>query len=247
VTVKLYVVQASHPCWAVKRALEQKGIDYKRVELPVTMHVPLQRLRFSQGTVPGLKINGEKVIGSRAIMQRLDELRPDPPLYPSDPKERARVEEADRWGDEVFQAVARRMAWWTLRANPRASVSYGDDSNLPLPDFATVGATPMIARIEWRINDVSDEAVAQDLRELPKHLDRVDGWIGDGTIAVDPANAPALQIGASVALLNTIADVRPLLADRPALDLAQRHFGDFPGDVPAGTLPAEWMRTPSPA
>ena len=42
------------PCWAVKRALELKGIDYKRVEWPPTLHVPLQRLRFSQGTVPGL-------------------------------------------------------------------------------------------------------------------------------------------------------------------------------------------------
>jgi hypothetical protein len=62
---KLYVVAASHPCWAVKRALEMKDIAYKRVEWPVTMHVPLQRLRFSQGTVPGLVMDGEKMIGSR--------------------------------------------------------------------------------------------------------------------------------------------------------------------------------------
>jgi glutathione S-transferase len=242
VKVKLYVVVASHPCFAVKRALELKGIEYKRVELPVTMHVPLQRLRFSQGTVPGLTIDGEKVIGSRTIMHRLDELRPEPPLYPSDPDVRARVEEADHWGDEVLQSLARRMTWWTLRANPRASISYGEDSNLPLPDFAAAGLTPLISRIEWRINDVSDEAVSRDVRELPGHLDRVDGWLGDGTVLADPPNAPALQIGASIALLNTIADVRPMLAGRPALELAQRHFSDFPGEVPEGTLPAEWLR-----
>ena len=245
--VKLYVVVASHPCFAVKRALELKGIEYKRVELPVTMHVPLQRLRFSQGTVPGLTIDGEKVIGSRTIMHRLDELRPEPPLYPSDPDVRARVKEADRWGDEVLQSLARRMTWWTLRANPRASISYGEDSNLPLPDFAATGLIPLISRIEWRINDVSDEAVSRDVRELPDHLDRVDGWIGDGTVLADPANAPALQIGASIALLNTIADVRPMLAGRPALELAQRHFADFPGEMPLGTLPAEWLRTATPA
>lgn len=245
--VKLYVVTASHPCFAVKRALELKGVEYKRVELPVTMHVPLQRLRFSQGTVPGLTIDGEKVIGSRAIMHRLDELRPEPPLYPSDPDLRARVEEADRWGDEVLQSLARRMTWWTLRANPRASISYGEDSNLPLPDFAAVALTPLISRIEWRINDVSDETVSRDVRELPGHLDQVDGWIGDGTVLADPPNAPALQIGASIALLNTIADVRPMLAGRPALDLAQRHFADFPGEVPEGALPAEWLREATPA
>jgi glutathione S-transferase len=247
VKVKLYVVQASHPCWAVKRALELKGIEYKRVELPVTMHVPLQRLRFSQGTVPGLIIDGEKVIGSRAIMHRLDELQPEPALYPSDPDARGRVEKADRWGEEVLQALARRMTWWTLRANPRASISYGEDSDLPLPDFATVGLTPVIARIEWRINDVSDGAVARDLRELPRDLDRVDAWIADGTLARDPPNAADLQIGSGIALMDTIADVRPLLAGRPGLELARRHFADFPGEVPEGTLPVEWLPAPTPA
>ena len=142
VSVKLYVVQASHPCWAVKRALDLKGIEYKRVEWPPTLHVPLQRLRFSQGTVPGLVIDGEKVIGSRTIMHRLDELRPDPALYPAEPEERPRVEEADRWGDEVLQALARRLTWWTLRHRASAAPSYGRDSQLPLPDFAAVAQHP---------------------------------------------------------------------------------------------------------
>jgi glutathione S-transferase len=244
---KLYVVAASHPCWAVKRALEMKDIAYKRVEWPVTMHVPLQRLRFSQGTVPGLVMDGEKMIGSRSIMHRLDEVRPDPPLYPSDPEARERVEEADRWGDDLMQALARRLTWWTLRANPRASVTYGEDSKLPLPDFAAVGLTPLISRIEWRINDVSDEVVQEDLRELPDHLDRVDAWIADGVIATDPPNAPALQIGSSVALLNTIADLAPLLAGRPALDAARTMFPDFPGRVPEGTLPPAWVPSPAEA
>ena len=245
--VKLYVVMASHPCWAVKRALELKGIEYKRVELPVTMHVPLQRLRFSQGTVPGLTVDGEKVIGSRKIMHRLYELQPEPPLYPSDREARARVEEADRWGDEILQSLARRMSWWTLRANPRASISYGADSNIPLPGFAAAGLTPLVSRIEWRINDVSDETVATDLRELPEHLDRIDGWIADGTLAVDLPNAAALQIGSSLAMLNTMVDIRPLLADRAAFELAQRHFADFPGEVPAGTLPPQWLPAATPA
>ena len=92
---KLYVVAASHPCYAVARALDLKGVPYKRVEWPPTMHVPMQRLRFGRGTVPGVVLDGEKVIGSRAIMHRLDELRPDPPLYPADAGTRRAVEEAD--------------------------------------------------------------------------------------------------------------------------------------------------------
>ena len=241
---KLYVVAASHPCFAVKRALELKGIPFDRVEWPPTLHVPLQRVRFSQGTVPGLVLDGEKVIGSRTIMHRLDEVRPEPALYPPEHDARARVEEADRWGDEVLQALARRMTWWTLRHRPRAITTYAADSELPLPDFAAVATAPLITRIEWRINDVSDAAIERDLRNLPEHLDRVDGWIAEGVLGADQPNAADLQIGASVALLSTIADLGTMLANRPALELAERHFADFPGHVEEGTLPREWLAAP---
>lgn len=238
---KLYVVAASHPCFAVKRALELKGIPFKRVEWPPTLHVPLQRLRFSQGTVPGLVLDGERMIGSRTIMHRLDELRPEPPLYPSEPEARRMVEEADIWGEEVLQALARRMTWWTLRRQPNAITSYGEDSQLPLPDFAAVAMAPLIVRIEWRINDVSDQRAKLDLEGLPHHLDRVDRWIAEGTMGSEVPNAADLQIGASIALLNTIADMRPLLEGRPCLKVAQREFPDFPGRMPEGTLPAAWI------
>lgn len=238
---KLYVVAASHPCFAVKRAMELKGISYKRIEWPPTLHVPLQRLRFARGTVPGLTLDGEKVIGSRAIMHRLDDLQPEPPLYPSDPNARHRVEDADRWGEEVLQALARRMTWWTLRKRPRAITTYGEDSRLPLPDFAAVGTAPLITRIEWRINDVSDETIKRDLRALPGHLDRVDAWIAEGTLAGQPPNAADLQIGSSIALLSTQRDLRPLLDGRPSREVALREFSDFPGDMPESTLPSEWI------
>jgi glutathione S-transferase len=236
------VVAASHPCFAVKRALEMKGIAYKRVEWPPTLHVPLQRMRFAQGTVPGLTLDGEKVIGSRAIMHRLDELRTEPPLYPADLDARRRVEEADRWGEEVLQALARRMSWWTLRKRPRAITTYGEDSQLPVPDFAAAATAPLIVRIELRINDVSDQAARQDLRELPGHFDRVDAWIAESTIGGETPNAADLQIGSGIAMLSTIADLRPLLDGRPGLELAMRYFWDFPGHMPEGTLPPEWLQ-----
>jgi glutathione S-transferase len=247
-TAKLYVVAASHPCFAVARALRIKGIAYKRVEWPPSAHVPLQRLRFGQGTVPGLVIDGERTIGSRAIMHRLDEVRPEPLLYPAEAAARRAVEEADLWGDEVLQALARRMTWWTLRRRPGAITTYGEDSNLPLPDFAAVASAPLIVRLEWRINDVSDHRTKQDLEELPAHLDKVDGWIADGTLGGGASpNGADLQIGSSVALLNTVADLRPLLEGRPCLKAALREFPDFPGEIPAGTLPSGWLRTPAPA
>ncbi len=245
---RLYVVAASHPSLAVKRALDLKGIAFKRVEWPPTVHVPMQRMRFGQGTVPGLTIDGERIVGSRTIMHRLDELHPEPPLYPEDPEARRKVEEADRWGEEVLQALARRMTWWTLRRRPGAITTYGEDSRLPLPDFAAVASAPLIVRIEWRLNDVSDEGSRRDVEALPGHLDRVDAWIADGILGAEgSSNGADLQIGSSIALLNTIADLRPMLAGRPALEMALREFPEFPGEVPAGTVPSEWLQAPTPA
>src|ERR1044072_8895418 len=99
---KLYVVHSSHPSETVKRALALKGIPYKTVELLIPTQAPLQKLRFGVRTVPALKLDGgEKVSGSRAILRKLDELVPAPPLLPADGAARAAVLDAERWGDEV--------------------------------------------------------------------------------------------------------------------------------------------------
>lgn len=236
---KLYVVHGSHPCAAVEKALELKGIPYETVELMPTMHIPLQQLRFGQRTVPGLKLEGgEKVIGSRAIMRRLDALVPDPPLRPAGPEARAKVEEAERWGDEVLQPIGRRLLWPALRHRPAAGPSYLEHSKLPMPDAMARLSLPLISRIECRINAASDDAAHADLLALPGHLDRVDGYIDAGVVDGEQVNAADLQIASTLRLLLTLADVRPLIEGRPAGRLARRLFPQWDGEVPVGALAA---------
>ncbi len=241
---KLYVVHSSHPCETVSKALELKGIPYKTVEWLIPTQAVMQRLRFGRRTVPALKLDGgEKVSGSRAILRRLDELVADPPLLPSDSDARSRVLEAERWGDEVLQPAVRRIAWGSLKRRPDAIPSFQQASRLPqLPRPLVRLVAPAVVAIERAINSAHDEAVRADLRALPEDLDRIDGWILDGTLngAREP-NAADLQIASSVRLLATIGDARPLLAGRPCEALATALFADFPGDVPAGTLPADWL------
>lgn len=241
VTPRLYVVHGSHPCAAVERALELKGISYDVTEWPPPMQVPLQRLLFGASTVPGLQLDGERISGSRAIMHRLDALAPEPALYPSDPELRTRVEEADEWGDEVFQGVARRLIWIALARDPAAAPSYSVGSRLPLPDPLIRLSAPLISRVEISLHDATDDAVRADLLALPGHLDLVDGGIGAGSLGGPQPNAADFQIGSTVRLLLTLADLRPLIEGRPAAELARRHFPDWPGEVPAGTLPADWI------
>ena len=91
---------------------------------------------------------------------------------------------------------------------------------------------PLITRIEFRMNDTSDATVRRDLRDLPPHLDRIDGWIADGVLGGEPPNAADLQIATTLRLLHSIGDVRPLLAGRPAETLAFRWFERLPGSTP---------------
>jgi glutathione S-transferase len=245
---KLYVVHGSHPCATVQRALDLKGIPYKVVELPPPMHAPLQRLRFGQRTVPGIKFDdGEKVVGSRAILRRLEALAPDPALLPADPDLRAKVEEAERWGDEVLQRTARRLVWQGMQRNPAAIVSYGEHSSLPLPDFMARISAPMIARVERQLNDASDEATRADLAALPGYLDQVDGYIAEGVMGGDEPNVADLQIAPTIRLMLTVGDVRPLIDARPCGELARRLFPDWDGDQPAGVFPPDWVPAPAAA
>ena len=244
---KLYVVHSSHPCETVKQALALKGIPYRTVELPIPAHVPLQQLRFGRGTVPGLQLDGDgKVVGSRAILRRLDELVPDPPLLPADPAAREAVLDAERWGDEVLQPLVRRVLWAAFARRPAAIASYQEASRLPrLPAPVVRLAAPAAVALARRRHGADNETVRDDLRALPAHLDRVDGWIRDGLLAGPQPNAADLQIAASLRLLSTIGDARPLLAGRPSRELAHALFADYPGDVPPGAYPADWLPAPA--
>jgi glutathione S-transferase len=235
--LKLYVVHGSHPCAAVEKALAMKGLQYGVVEWPPPMHAPMQKVIFGARTVPGLRIDGEKISGSRKIMRRLDELEPSPPLYPSDPEERSPVEEAERWGDEVFQPVARELIWTGMVNNPSAMISYAEHSRLPMPEPAIRLTAPVIARLGSRLNRTNDEVARRDLEALPGQLDKIEAWIADGTIGdAEHPNAADLQIISTVRLLLTVADARPLIEGRPSAELARRLFPHMDGEMPAGAV-----------
>lgn len=240
-SAKLYVIPGSHPSETAAAALRIKGIEFERVNrLPIFSRAQ-QRALFPTARVPALKLDGEKISGSREIIRRAEELRPDPPLFPADPDARRRVEEAETWGHDVLQPLARRVAWAVLKRQPKAMASYAEGKKLPVPaPVAMSGARP-VSQIAARLNGATDEQVKADLSELPGHLDRIDGWIADGVLGGEQPNAADLQIGSSIALLRTCADVRPLIDGHQAAQLAQRHFADFGGHAPAGILPSGWM------
>jgi glutathione S-transferase len=238
---KLYMFPGSHPCECAEAAFRIKRIGYTRVNLIPAFHKLVVRSHFPGSTVPALQLDGEQIVGSRAILRRLEELEPEPRLLPEEPDLRARVEEAEAWGDEVFQALVRRIAWAGLRRDTGAMLSYAANAKMPLPrPLLVLGARP-VAAFGAHFNRAGDDEALADLRALPAHLDRIEAWMAEGVLGGDTPNVADLQIGAAIRLLGTFGDLEPMLAGRTCVRLGESGFEPPAGRIPAGTLPAAWF------
>jgi glutathione S-transferase len=238
---RLYVIPGSHPSYAAALMLEHKGIAFKRTDLmPVVSKGVLRIVGFPGITVPALKIEGDKIQGSRSIARELERLRPEPPLFPADPDKRATVEKAERLGDEELQQPIRQLLWWGFKRDRAPLKSYSEGAKLGVPiDLAVKTGAPLVA-LSARFNEASDENARTALQKLPPLLDKVDGWIEDGTLNGEQLNAADFQIAPSIALAMTLDDLRPAIENRPAAALARRVVPNYPGRMPA-VLPAEWL------
>jgi len=236
--IVLHALPPSHPCMTAEAALKLKGIAYERIDFTPGEHVARMAELYGEGntTVPGVLIDGEPVHGSRRILARLEQLQPAPPLYPEETADAVR--EAERWGDEELQDLGRRLPWGALHFRPEAVGTFGGAG--PLDPAGTDFAIRM-ARATWKYHGITAQRLADDLAGLPAKLDRVDAFVGDGTIGGETPNAADLQIGATIRVLLTVGDLVPLLSDRPVEELARRWFPGYPGEIPAGAYPAGWV------
>jgi len=239
---KLYVIPGSHPSRTAMLMLDRKQIPYKRVDLmPVLSKGVLKVQRFPGITVPALKIDGRRIQGSAEIGHELDRLRPDPALYPADPERRAKVEEAEAWGDS-FQEKPRRISWWAFKKDRAPMASYSEGAHLGVPIGVAVKTGGPLVAMAARLNDANDATVRADLSSLPSDLDRIDAWIAEGVIGGPEPNAADYQIAPSVRLLMSFDDLRPFIEGRPAGEMAMRVVPDFPGRTPP-VAPAEWLES----
>ena len=202
------------------------------------------RVLFGDRTVPGAQVDGRRVHRTSAIFHLLDELAPDPWLFPADPDHRARVEQAEAWGAGPFQDIGRRLIWLHMRGRPEVVRRWAAvDEHAMSRATKRVLARP-IAEIAAVANDATAAHVEADLAALPGHLDHVDGLITDGVIG-DPAtpNAADFQILSSVAAWWLLSDLRPVLAGRACVASALRLFPRFLARpaIPGGVIADAWL------
>jgi glutathione S-transferase len=246
VGVKLYWFPLSHPAQAARKMLELKGVEFDAVEvMPGMQRIHLRLAGFRHGTVPALKLDGQRVQGSIEISRALDQLRPDPPIFPVDDQQRARVEDAERWGEQELQPVPRRVIRWGIVHDMGLRRWLAEQSHLPMPAVAARTSGPA-ARYYARVVGADEAAVRRDLVALSRLLDRADSLLADGTLATEPPNAATLQVLSCVRSLDGFTDLAPLVGNRPSAEAARELFPAFSDPIPS-FLPREWLPSgPSP-
>ena len=169
------------------------------------------------GTVPALRYGAERVQTNRRIARFLDARAARAAAVPADPQRRQAVEEAEAWGDEVFQMAARRLGLTgslhgldelarsrQLRPARRAAVAQRD--------ACACSARAASRAVAFKAN--ARGRAIELLRELPPLLDRIDAWIAAGVLDGAQLNAADFMIAPSLALIAYRLDLRA--ADRSA-------------------------------
>ncbi len=92
--MRLYTYYRSSAAYRVRIALNLKGLVYEAI--PVHLRTNEQnaaayRAINPQGLIPTLTEDGRAIGQSLAIIEYLDEVHPEPPLLPQEPRARARV------------------------------------------------------------------------------------------------------------------------------------------------------------
>lgn len=223
----LWHIPVSHYSEKARWALDLKGIPSRRLAPPPGLHIAIA-LAMTAGrsmTFPVLRLNGRSIGDSTAIIAALEELRPDPPLYPRDAAERRRALDLEDFFDEQLGPSIRLLAWHELRRDPDAMGEVASGM-MPAPlrrfgpartAFRSVGSR----YVELRFR-VSSESAAEQAREtVQMALTRLEDELGDRSYLVGDRF--------SVADLTAAALLYPLVGppEGPELPPAPAGFAEF--------------------
>jgi glutathione S-transferase len=119
VTIRVHRIPFSTNVERVALAAGIKGLEVEWVD-----HDPADRAAIAelsgQALVPVAEIDGEVVVDSMRIVERLEELEPEPALYPGHPASRAMAAIFVDWFNEVWKLAPNAIDGARARATPDA-------------------------------------------------------------------------------------------------------------------------------
>ena len=116
--IRVWLIPFSTNVERVSLALGLKGISAEAIEVDPENRSEVVRLS-GQELVPVADFDGEIVADSPAILRRIEELHPDPPLWPPEPSRRAELDVFIDWFNRVWKVAPNAIAA-ALERNARA-------------------------------------------------------------------------------------------------------------------------------
>jgi glutathione S-transferase len=107
--VRLFRAPWSTNVERVALALAHKGVEVQSVVIDYDHREPVIEVS-GQSLVPVLDDDGVVVADSRRILRHLEATRPDPPLFPRQPRLRAELDVLFEWFDEVWKGPPNAIA-----------------------------------------------------------------------------------------------------------------------------------------
>ncbi|HEX8074820.1 MAG TPA: glutathione S-transferase family protein [Thermoleophilaceae bacterium] len=99
-------------------ALDFKSVPHVRRAVDPGTHRRIARKLTGGTTFPVLVVDGEAIGDSTRIIEALERMRPNPPLYPSDPADRRRALELEDFFDEQLGPYTRMLLLHRLLEDP---------------------------------------------------------------------------------------------------------------------------------
>lgn len=168
----------SHYNEKVRWALDHKGWPHVREALVPGFHILRVRSLTGRNELPVLVLDGVPLAGSSRILEEIERLRPNPPLFPEDPAARARARTIEKFFDDEVAPDVRRLFWSTYLARP------ADCARMATHGFSAVTRTAWraflpLARPLFRRNLGIDAVRIRRARErLGSYFDRLESEIG---------------------------------------------------------------------
>ena len=107
--IKLYSIPPSLYCAKVRIVLRAKRLAWQDIPPPGGYGSSEYRQIVPSGTLPAIDHDGFLLVDSEAINEYLNELQPQPPLWPEDVKARAHARFLSRFHDTRLEPVVRAL------------------------------------------------------------------------------------------------------------------------------------------
>jgi glutathione S-transferase len=198
-TPVLWQFRISHFNEKARWALDWKGIPHIRRSLLPALHLPRILWMTGQKSVPVLVLDGKAIADSTRIIETLERLRPEPPLYPPEGPARRRALELEEFLDEELGPHARRAFFHEILPHTDYAAALMSVGERDLVRRLYRGAFPVVRQLMKLDMKIDADSAARSRAKVEAALERIaaerqpSGYlVGDGFTVADLTGAALL-------------------------------------------------------